>query len=805
MKAKSNPRGILLEKPLVGASSLTGIALMIAFSPLCPGDGLPLVSTVHDDFVGSANCAACHSAMTDGSGRDVSIDTHWRSTMMANSAKDPLWQAKVSSEVLRNPALQSVIEEKCATCHMPMAATQAKAQGSPVKILGTDGFLNDAHPLHDLAMDGVSCSACHQISDTNLGQQASFSGGYTIDTSTNAPDRLIYGPFANPFTNQMRNNLGFTPVEGAHTIQSGLCGTCHTLETPYVDATGAVVGTFPEQMTYLEWKHSLYNSTAPAGRECQECHMPAANGGVVLSNRGGPGLNLEARSPFGQHHFVGGNEFMLKLMSANLEELELTASTQQLEDTRVRLITQMESATARLSVAGVHAGTDTLELGLLVKNLVGHKFPSGFPSRRTWLHVTVTDANDEVIFESGRPDATGRIEGNDADFIEGGCEPHYQRVTSPEQVQIYESVMENTDGEVTYTLLRGAAYRKDNRLLPQGFDIASADPRIAVFGGAAGDPDFTGGEDKISYRVTTGGAPGPYLVDVELCYQSVSAAFATDLREDSTNEILRYITMHDAADHTPVTVATLRFAVDPADFYQLALDPSGTADGPDLTITGPGGGSVDLEVSDDLSHWSQLETFEPVTLPFTYQDTGAIGETKRFYRLTWPFNPTTPVAISLPNGNFDQSTQSNFPTGFDSPYDVPNWTNLSIVDSGIEYVGAWWQPYSGYSAFMKAGDGAYLMSGHTIQDGDRYVIGFVGKSWDGSSEWTATLFSDDPAHAMGTYARPVNGTWTAYSDPNEIPATPGSIGGTLGVKFVNTGTGFANLDNVTLTVRNVGP
>ena len=558
--------------------------------------------------------------------------------MMANAAKDPLWQAKVSSEVLRNPALQAVIEEKCATCHMPMAKTQAKVLGTPVKILGEDGFLNENHPLHALAMDGVSCAACHQISDTNLGQQASFSGGYSIDTSTNSPDRLIYGPFAAPFTNQMRSNLGFTPVEGAHTTQSGLCGTCHNLETPYVDAAGTVMGTFPEQMTYLEWEHSQFNSPEPEGRECQECHMPAANGGVVLSNRGGSGLNLPARSPFARHHFVGGNEFMLKLMAANLDELKLTASTQQIEDTRIRLISQMQSATASLSVTGMRADKGALDLGFLVTNLAGHKFPSGFPSRRTWIHFSVTDGSGESIFESGRPDDLGRIEGNDADFVPGGCEPHYRVVSSPQQVQIYESVMENTDGEVTYTLLRGAAYRKDNRLLPKGFDIASADPRISVFGMASGDPDFAAGHDKVSYRVTTGDRPGPYLVDVKLCYQSVSAAFATDLREDSTDEVVRYILMHDSADHTPVTVASMRFSLDPSEFYQLTLDPPNKENGPSLTISGPVGGSVDLEMSDDLSNWSLLETLQPPTSPFTYEDSGASGVPTRFYRLSWPLD-----------------------------------------------------------------------------------------------------------------------------------------------------------------------
>lgn len=558
--------------------------------------------------------------------------------MMANAAKDPLWQAKVSTEIQRNPALQSVIEKKCATCHMPMASTQAEVLGLPVKIFGEDGFLNETHPLNRLAMDGVSCALCHQISDTNLGQPQSFSGGYAIDTSTNSPDRLIYGPFAAPLTNQMRNNLGFTPVEGAHITTSALCATCHHLETPYVDATGTVLGTFPEQMTYLEWEHSQFNGSQPEGRECQDCHMPEADGGVVLSNRGGPGLNLQARSPFAQHHFVGGNEFMLKLMAANLDDLQLTASSQQIEGTRIRLISQMQSATASLSVTGVRAGDGHLELGFLVNNLAGHKFPSGFPSRRTWIHFAVTDGSGAMVFESGRPDELGRIEGNDADFLPGGCEPHYRLVSSPQEVQIYESVMENTDGDVTYTLLRGASYRKDNRLLPKGFDIASADLRIAVFGHASSDPDFTGGQDKISYRVTTAGRPGPYLVDVKLCYQTVSAAFATDLREDETAEVARYILMHDASDQTPLTVASVQFSLDPSEFYHLAMDSFSPANLPELSITGPVGGSVTLESSDDLTEWSPLETLLQQTNPFTYEDTSADGIPTRFYRLSWPLN-----------------------------------------------------------------------------------------------------------------------------------------------------------------------
>ena len=64
-----------------------------------------------------------------------------------------------------------------------------------------------------------------------------------------------------------------------------------------------------------------------------------------------------------------------------------------------------------------------------------------------------------------------RIDGNDA--VEGPLdfEPHYETITSPDQVQIYEPIMLKQATEaVTYTLLRAYEYAKDNRLLPAGFD-----------------------------------------------------------------------------------------------------------------------------------------------------------------------------------------------------------------------------------------------------------------------------------------------------------------------------------------------
>lgn len=181
--------------------------------------GMVLVNFQNPDFSGSGNCAMCHVSLSDSAGNDVSVGSHWRSTMMANAAKDPFWQAKVASEVARTPQLKEVIEAKCSSCHMPMAYTQAETDGTQ-PVMSEDGFLSHQNSLNPAAMDGVSCTLCHQIVDPVLGT-------YYIDTGTEAPDRLIYGPYDDPEQNVMMNSSGFRPVFGEQVAGSVLCGTCH--------------------------------------------------------------------------------------------------------------------------------------------------------------------------------------------------------------------------------------------------------------------------------------------------------------------------------------------------------------------------------------------------------------------------------------------------------------------------------------------------------------------------------------------------------------------------------------------------
>jgi hypothetical protein len=395
------------------------------------------------DFSGPGTCTLCHEGLSDEAGADVSMTTAWRSTMMANAAKDPVWQAKVSSEVARFPTLQAVIEEKCVTCHMPMAKTQAEVEGQMVAAQG-DGFLDPTHPLHEAGIEGVSCTLCHQIGDVGLGTLESFTGGYSVDTSTEPPDRQAFGPYEQPFGQPMQMHTGFVPIYGAHIETAELCATCHNLYTPYVDAQGNVLGEFPEQTPYTEWQNSAFGGSVP----CQICHMPQAKGGVVISLMPG---RLAPRQPFYQHWFVGGNALMLRILTGWGGELEVTADAAHFDATLARVVDQIGGRTAMLTLESLELEDGVLTASLKVAALTGHKFPTSFPSRRAWLHVAVADSAGKVIWESGAHNSDGTISGNAADADPSAFEPHYDVITQPDQVQIYEPIMGDNEGQVTYT------------------------------------------------------------------------------------------------------------------------------------------------------------------------------------------------------------------------------------------------------------------------------------------------------------------------------------------------------------------
>ncbi len=105
--------------------------------------------------------------------------------------------------------------------------------------------------------------------------------------------------------------------------------------------------------------------------------------------------------------------------------------------------------------------------------------------------------------------------------------------------------MADSSGAPTTGLLRGIAFVKDNRLLPDGFDKRAADADIAVRGGAAEDDTFVGGGDRVTYRVDVGGASGPFAIEAELRYQPIAFRWARNLATYDAAETRRFVSYYD--------------------------------------------------------------------------------------------------------------------------------------------------------------------------------------------------------------------------------------------------------------------
>jgi len=488
--------------------------------PAWSGRALP--SARGDLFSASGECASCHTGLVGDDGEPISPDTTWRAGVMANSARDPWWRAAVRAEITRLPALRHVIEDRCATCHAPMARAEDRADRTDIALLD-DGYLAKGHKAHKLAIDGVSCTLCHQILPDQLGEPTTFSGGFVLDEERPRGERQVHGlSEVDPIpAGMMRAVSGFTPVRAPHLSSAGLCATCHTVYTPWVDAAGEISGTFPQQTTYLEWEASGWADS----RSCRDCHMVEAT---------------FAGLDYPRHLFRGANSWMLRVLAAAASDLALPASSEELAAAIGPTTKQLEQHTVRLSIEKARVRGPALRAEVVVVAQTGHKFPTGFPSRRAWLHVTVRDRDGRVVFESGRPEDDGTIRGNDNDRDPTRFEPHHEVLSQPEQVQIYETILADSQGQVTTSLIAAAHYLKDNRLLPMGLTVPELHPDTVVRGGATEDPTFGGSGDRLKLTVHLLGAHGPFEVEAELLYQPAAPHWFAGLhsRREPTEEEL---------------------------------------------------------------------------------------------------------------------------------------------------------------------------------------------------------------------------------------------------------------------------
>jgi hypothetical protein len=499
------------------------------------------------NFQTSDRCVACHNGLSTAAGEDISIGLAWRPTMMANSARDPYWHAGVRRETMDHPESGAVIEDECSICHMPMSRFESRNRGHEGSVFAHLNFL-PADSGDRLAADGVSCSLCHQIGKENLGTRQSFVGGFMIGGPNPQGERLEFGPFT-PDAGHVRimrsSTGGFVPTESAHIRESEVCATCHTLLTKALGPGGKEIGELPEQVPYQEWFHSEYREK----RSCQSCHMPIVDEATAVTS-----LLGVPRSGVSRHTFVGGNFFVNGILNRNRAELKVGALPDELTAAAQRTKIHLQSEAARISLGKSGLSSNRLEMEVAVENFAGHKLPTAYPSRRVWLHLTVRDRDNRVVFESGAVNAAGAIDGNDNDADPARFEPHYAEIHDAGQVQIYEAIMGDSDGKVTTGLLKALRYLKDSRILPRGFDKKTAGTEIAPAGEALADLDFNDGADRLRYLIDLGNALSPFLVDIELCYQPIGYRWAMNLKQYDAEEPKRFMRYFSGAASSSMVV-----------------------------------------------------------------------------------------------------------------------------------------------------------------------------------------------------------------------------------------------------------
>jgi len=382
-----------------------------------------------------------------------------------------------------------------------------------------------------------------------MGTTETYNGDFHA-ADVNDSARVLYGPYpvdAAKVAPLHLSGSGYALAESKHIREAALCGSCHTLFTTSIGADGKAAGALPEQMVYLEWLHSDYRDK----QSCQQCHMPTVSDPVKIDV-----LYSDPKVGVRRHSFDGSNFLMQRILNAHRSDLGVVAPEADLEAAATRTVTYLQSQTAHLSLGSIEQPDGVIRFTVKVENLTGHKLPTSFPSRRAWLHVAVIAMDGRILFESGKLHADGSIEGNVNDADPAHYLPHYTKIDSPDQVEIFEPILGDAAGHVTTGLLTATQYLKDNRILPAGFDKSTASSEIAVYGAASADPEFKGGSSTTIYQIKAKDAPGAFKISVELLYQPVGYRWARNLasfQADETEHFVKYF--EQAAPNSAVVLA----------------------------------------------------------------------------------------------------------------------------------------------------------------------------------------------------------------------------------------------------------
>ena len=451
-------RGIGLSS--TSAVLVAAVVLLVAASMRVTVAGqLPRLQSLAEDahqalfaeerFPSATTCARCHAEIY----REWSVSPH------AYAQISPIFnamQAKIGK--LTN----GTNGDFCIRCHTPVGMN-----------LGEPTFMSNLD-RHQTSREGVTCVVCHRQNQA----YGKISGRLPlVEGSLYEP---VFGPSGNRELQRAIESGEFSlqadparPGRGVHAEarpffqlpKPGLCGSCHDVN---------FVNGFRLEEAFSEYKHS---PAASKGVTCQSCHMGAEPG--IPSGYGvGPAARVgdrETRPRKRTNHMFAGPDYSVVhpgIFPHNPEAQEFATHREWLafdyeagwgtdafegavpddytfprrwaepEDRydaldilrdNLDLLAEVDEQRLQLLRVGYRLGDIVVdradENGISFKvefenGTDGHNVPTGFDAERlVWLHVTVTDADARVVFESGDLDPNGDVRDSHSVYVHDGALP----------------------------------------------------------------------------------------------------------------------------------------------------------------------------------------------------------------------------------------------------------------------------------------------------------------------------------------------------------------------------------------------
>ncbi|HJR09517.1 MAG TPA: hypothetical protein VJ842_19805 [Pyrinomonadaceae bacterium] len=342
-----------------------------------------------------------------------------------------------------------------------------------------------------------------------------------------------------------------------------------------------------EQNTYLEWRNSKFQDEFPpvnreTAQSCQQCHMPgqypSKTGEQVkfkiasIEDETFPAVEFRARDEdihlrvrgtgdegtYSRHTLVGLNLFVMEIFNQFSDPLGISSvnysnkpapffdpmatwgnPVPSMVVTKKSALQMARSETAQVEIASLKRTAKGLSAQVKVTNLAGHRFPSGVSFRRAFIEFRV-NVGGKPYWVSGATNEKGVIGIWDGarftpliteSFAKSKnpqqlFQPHYDVITKEDQVQIYEELMKDANGNFTTSFLSLANQVKDNRMMPQGWRENGPDAEHTAPGGVprASNPGYFDGSgtDVVTYEVPLDARiTAPVTVSATIYYQTI--------------------------------------------------------------------------------------------------------------------------------------------------------------------------------------------------------------------------------------------------------------------------------------------